>query len=288
MSAHLAVMLEAALHDLRALSLGETGDPLRLDLPPDQVDGAGLEPRSAGVLGTLYLLSELEQAQVVPCAELLAAERWTLELRDDQSAAALERFAENGARWPPAAQRAGLYGRLFGASGGDLDRTPTPGRHAVDAPPVAVLPPPVNAAFEELLAGYCEAIVQVQSAAYGRATATLRLAGDRLRANLAPRQFGNTLVVAAPLVEQLQAALNLLGQAGITGLLHVRTQWDVVRALTSGGVDIGRHLDRGQAGRTLIGSCGYPPVPDLFDAALVQAAHLWLTATGFDSTRDEA
>lgn len=282
MSAHLARVLEAALRDVRSVTPGEGGDPLRLDLPPDQVDGAGLEPRAAAVLGTLYLLSELEQAEVVGCAELLSTERWNLEVHDEETASALEHFARAAERWPPEAQRASLYGRLFGApepraSGDPRDRTHPAG------PPVAVLPAPANAAFEELLAGYCEAVLQARPPVLGRTTATLRFAGDRLRANLAPRQFGNTLLVAGPLVEQVQAALALLGRPAIAALLRTQGVWGVIRALTpDGGADIGRRVDRGQSGRTLVASCGYPTVPDLVDGELSHAADVWLTATGFD------
>lgn len=75
-----------------------------------------------------------------------------------------------------------------------------------------------------------------------------------------------------------------MGRSAIADLLQTQGVWGVVRALTSdAGADIGRHLDRGQSGRTLVASCGFPSVPALVDAALTQSADRWLTATGFDT-----
>ena len=210
------------------------------------------------------------------CAELLARERWSLGVRDSQTASDLETYAAGLASRPGSQLRGQLYSRLFG----------TPAPDAAPPPPrsrtVPVEPPPGNDVFEELLAGYCDAIVTFDPRGMARTRTALRLAGERLRSNLSPRQYGNTLIVAKPLVEQLRASLDLLALKGIADLFHATGAWGVVRAMQpDGSVDIGRHLDRGQSGRTVVSSAGYPPVPDLVDAALVQAADVWLTATGF-------
>ena len=145
---------------------------------------------------------------------------------------------------------------------------------------------PLNDQFEELLVGYCHAVtafVQPTAPYSSRMSVGLRTAGTRLRSNLATRQYGNTTIVAPALIEQLRAALDLLAGPGIGTLFGTSGTWNVLRALHGGaGGDIGRHLDRGQAGRVMISSIGYPSVADIVDRPLVEAASLWLTATGFD------
>lgn len=278
MGAPLAACLDDALRDVRAFTLAVDGDPLRLELPPDTVGDDRLEPKAAAVLGSLYLLSELEHLGVVACAELLAAERWSLGVRDTTTAQRLDMYATEVQRRPNPAMRAQLYSRLFGApldiSVGSGQRIP--GGH------VQVVPLPGNDAFEELLAGYCDAIASYDLRALPRVRSGLRLAGGRLRANLAPRQYGNTMIVATPLVEQLRASLDLLSLNGLGDLFHVSGAWAVVRAMQpTDSVDIGRRVDRGQSGRTVIASTGFPSDLDLLDAHLIQAADTWLTATGF-------
>ncbi len=268
----LAACLEAALRDVRALSLAADVDPLRLQLPPDSIGEDSIEPATAGVLGSLYLISELEQVGVVPCAELLANERWSLGTHDSTAAGQLEAYAAEMPRWPRGPMREQLFARLFGAS---VEREQVAGQPSLGAAAG-------NDVFEELLAGYCDAIITWDPSGPPRALNGLRLASGRLRANLAPRQYGNTLIVAKPLVEQLRASLELLALRGIADIFHTTGAWGVIRAMQpTGAVDIGRHLDRGQSGRTLCSSVGRAPVPDLGDGVLAQAADVWLTATGF-------
>jgi hypothetical protein len=274
MGASLAVCLSDAWWDALALSIGAEGDPLRLELPPDGTGDDAPDPRAAAVLGSLYLVSELDQLGVVASAELLAAERWNLGVRDRAAAAALERFASDMRDLPDAAMRSQLFARLFGAS------PPSPSG-AADAVARAASASR-NDAFEELLAGYCQAITAVREHSVRHAAVGLRLAGDRLRANLAPRQYGNTMIVARSLVEQVRAALGLLAMPGIGQLFGTTGAWGVLRALhASEAGDIGRRVDRGRSGQTVIASTGHPPLPDLVDAALADAAGLWLAATGF-------
>jgi hypothetical protein len=274
MAASLAVCLSAAWRDAIALSMGVDGDPLRLELPPDGTGDDAPDPRAAAVLGSLYLVSELDQLGVVASAELLVAERWNLGVRDRAAAAALERFASAMRDLPDAAMRGQLFARLFGAQ-------PPPASGAAGAAARAV-PAGRNDAFEELLAGYCQAITAYREQPARRAAAGLRLAGERLRANLAPRQYGNTMIVAKALVEQVRASLDLLAMAGIEQLFGTTGAWGVLRALhASEAGDIGRRVDRGRSGQVVVTSSGYPPLPDLVDAALADAAGLWLAATGF-------
>lgn len=278
MGAPLAACLDGALRDVRSFALAVDGDPLRLELPPDTVGDDRLELKAAAVLGSLYLLSELEQLGVVACAELLAAERWNLGVRDASTAQRLDAYATEAQRRPNPATRAQLYSRLFGAP---VDTSVDTGLR-MPGGPVHLVPPAGNDVFEELLAGYCDAIMSYNPRALPRVRSGLRLAGDRLRANLAPRQYGSTMIVATPLVEQLRSSLDLLSLNGLGDLFHVSGAWAVVRAMQpADSVDIGRRVDRGQSGRTVVASTGYPSAPDLLDAPLSQAADVWLTATGF-------
>jgi hypothetical protein len=276
MAASVARCLADARREVDGLVHGQDADPLRLELPPDGTGDDGLEPRAAAVLGSLYLLAELEQLEVVAAAELLATQRWELGLRDETATAALEAFAQRSRDWLGAAARGRLYGRLFGAV------PPVP--VAAAAGGASQLAPP-NDVFEELLAGYCDALVTFDPRALPRSARTLRAAGLRLRANLAPRQYGNTLVAAPGLVAQLQAALDVLALPAVGALLGTAGVWNVLgRIHGDGGGDIGRRVDRGRGGRAVVASTGFPPVPDLVDASLVEAADRWLAATGFPST----
>lgn len=274
MGVSLAVSLDRAQRDVRAAAktlARHSGDPLRLDLPPDRVEGALLEPRAAAALGSLYLLSELEQVEVVGCAELLAGERYGLGVRDPTAAARLEQYEAGQRDRPPRQARQHLYARLFGSHWGTEPARPGVLTQAAS-----------NDTFEELLAGYCDAIAAT-GLRLARWATTLRQSGERLRANLAPRQYGNTLLVAEPLIAQLRDSLDLLALPGIAQALGLPAgTWSVVRALQpETNPDLGRHLDRGQSGRIVVASCGYPPVPDLVTGDLRQAAETWLAATGF-------
>ena len=282
MPAPLAQCLSEAALDAGPVGLAMAGDPLRLDIPPDAVDDDTLEPRTAAVLGSLYLLSELEAAGVVACAELLASQRWSLGLRDASAARGLEAFAAGMARRLDGRSRGLLYLRLFGAvpAGGPSGEMGSPGP-AVTAGP--------NHTFEELLAGYCQALVAVRERGSRNTAAALRMAGGRLRRNLAPPQYGNTLLVAGGLVAQMREALDLLAMPGIGALVGTSGAWEVVRALQPDQQpDIGRYVDRGRTGRMVVASVGHPHVPDVVDTSLAEAAGLWLAATGFTATTSGA
>ncbi len=268
MAASFAVGLESAIGsafaDTRALSLSGDSDPLRLELPPASTGDDVLEPAAAAVLGSLYLLSELEQCGVVECAALLADQRWNLDVRDEAAVRALDQYARDARQWPADGARRQLHDRLFGAGGATGTDTS-------------------NQVFEELLAGYCDAVLALEAGGAMRDRVVLRTAGDRLRANLAPRQYGNTLIIAKAMVAQVSASLELLAQEGIGMLFHVRGAWGVVRAMQpEGAPDIGRHVDRGQAGRILVSSVGATRAPLVPDGSVRQAAEGWLVATGFD------
>jgi hypothetical protein len=275
----LARSLDASGRAASAQDGAQRDDLLRLDLPPDGGTDGRLDPHTASIIGSLYLLSELELLDVVSAAELLAAQRWTLDVRDSAAVAALDDFTSASARWPTTGVRAQLYSRLFGAVHPDHAAANT----SMSTP---------NAEFEELLAMYAHAIVVfadsmasiAQRQRASSVSAGFRSAGGRLRSNLAVRQYGNTTIIAAALIEQLRASLDLLAEPGIGALFSTSGAWNVLRAMHgAAGGDIGRHVDRGQAGSVVIASVGYPTVPDLIDSSLVEAATLWLTATGFDT-----
>ena len=164
-------------------------DPLRLDLP-NLVRDAGALPSADAVriLASLYFAAELEQAGVVPIAELLAGQRDSLDLHSYASAARLDEFASHEHGWYDQAGRAGLYARLFG-----MGPSATNEAGAL-----------VNREFQSLLASLCNALAQ-----YGVATAgsvvlesAVSQAAYGLLSNLGPRALGNTQLAARRLVAQ--------------------------------------------------------------------------------------
>ena len=99
-------------------------DPLRLDLPTlGAVSDDAPTPAAVRVFASLYLAAELEQAGVVPIAELLAEQRDTLNLTSYAAAAKLDDFATRELHWYDRAGRVQLYARLFGVGPGATNDT---------------------------------------------------------------------------------------------------------------------------------------------------------------------
>lgn len=215
-----------------------------MDLPP-LVDGQGFGAPSAQalrVMGTLYLLAELEQAGIIPTAELLVEERNWLPVTSVSAAEKLDRFARRVHNWYDQKNRDRVFARVFGLGS------------ATEADAQTL----VNHDFQRLFASMCLAIVR-----YGRAArwgppgaayeASLRQAARALLANLASRQFGNTLLAARAIKEQLDAAIDLLSDPGIGTLFRARGLWDTLRKILGPQTpDLGRHVDRGQSGLRLL------------------------------------
>jgi hypothetical protein len=215
-------------------------DPLRLDLPALQPAPADLPSRSTvRVFAALYLAAELEQAGVVPIAELLAEERYTFNLASYEAAAKLEEFARHSHDWYDRAGRVQIYARLFGIGpaatneGGAL----------------------VNREFVPLLGSLCQALARYADAMAGGATldAAARLAAGSLLANIGPRALGNTLLAARRLEDQVRRAVDLLRDPAIGGLVGARTlQQTIVNILGKDAPDVQRLIDTGLNGQKVI------------------------------------
>jgi hypothetical protein len=267
----LRTSIVAADHAARALALtvrSLADDPFRLDLPPLAPIGGDIDAPAMDVLGGLYLIAMLEQTGMIRSAELLAAERVSLDVRDLNAAQRLDDYAERMTRWHDERSRNLLYARVFGIGA------------------AAAAAGNSNTSFEGMLLELCSAITSWDDANYfNRPPATRRTtqvvqAVRLLRANLAPRQHGNTLIAARTVADQVRASHDLLDSPGVVALIAGRGMWDVVRALWGSSVpNIAALVTSGQSGQHVIGWAGTPaaetgePTTELTDAAA-----LWLSS----------
>ena len=227
-----------------ALAFSADADPLQINLPPlGAGSGAGYSAEGLRVMASLYFQAELEQAAVIPLAELLTESRYSLQLTDRSAAELLENFADGQQRrWPNRQSREQLFARTFGIGAG------------VTADSGAM----INRDFETVFARFCYALVQYDNRArYGQPGATaavqVQFAARQLLANLRGRQFGNTLVAAQRIQAQLQAAIDLLNHPGLTRLFQARNLWDLIRnVLAEDAPPLSQIVTRGQSGLRLI------------------------------------
>ena len=85
---------------------------------------------------------------------------------------------------------------------------------------------------------------------------TASRAGD-VRAQPRPRQYGNTLIAARAIADQVRAAFELLATRASSRWPGGRTLWDVVRATWGDDApDIDRFVTMGQSGQQLLGWAG--------------------------------
>ena len=220
-----------------------TRDPLGLNLPPLFDPGQGLLPTAEALreFAALYLHAELEQTGLVLVAEALAQERASLVLRTGQAAAKLERFAQLHRDWYDRAKRLELFMRLFGLGG------------------TSGLTRDVNYGFQQRFANLCYVINQVAEDYRWRQTlgatreAALRSAARDLLFNLGSRQFGNTLLAGRKIQSQVQAAVEIMNDPDIGGLVQGNGLWDTLRKILGPQTpDLGRLLNRGQSGQRLL------------------------------------
>lgn len=259
-------------------------DPLRLNMPTigGVGDGGTPAPASLDVFGALYLQAEMEQAGVIPVAEALAEQRATMPINSDEAAGRLEKFAANmRGHWHDRAYRSQIFARAFGIGDGA----------ASDQGPL------VNHDFGRILAALCNALVQQSNPTpwnQGAVSSSAALAEtcQELLQNLGERQYGSTLIAAASIQEELEAALNLLRDTAIQQAFNGRGVWDTIgRIMGSAAPDVGRMVHRGQCGQAVmhwlaqnsgsLGSSGSITL-NLGDPVIIAAAQ-WLQATGLPS-----
>jgi len=258
-------------------------DPLRLDLP-SLGSGSGELPDAATVrvFASLYLAAELEQAGVVPVAELLAHERDGLDIRSYAAAAKLDEFASLSLHWYDRAGRVQLYARLFGIGAGATNEAGAlVNREFI----------PLFAALCHELGRYADASAAAQS--FVGLEAGAQNAAVTLLANLAPRGLANTVLAARRLQDQIRRAVEILRDPAIGALVGARTlQQTIVNILGKDAPDVQRLLDAGMDGQkvlewlagalpVLTGSATGAPLMTFGDPVAVTAA-LWLHAVGLD------
>jgi hypothetical protein len=254
--------------------LAAVEDPFRLDLPVVGGDpAADIDAGTMEILGGLYLIAQLEQTGMLRVAELLIESRFELALTSTEAAELLDELAVESADWYPADQRDQLYARVFGLG-----------------PAVGSRSGPANGDLPQLIVGLCSAITAWDDATrFGGTGATRRRTGVAqavrlLRANLALRQYGNTLAAARRIAGQVRDSYALLIHPGVVALVGGIGMWDVVRALWDGAEpDIDRLVSLGQSGQQLIGWAGSAPAEaGEPTASVVEAASLWLLGAGFE------
>jgi hypothetical protein len=273
-----------------AQSLAAVEDPLRLDLPPMLATGAQApDAATLRVMATLYFQAELEQAGVITVAELLAASRRTLEVRNERVSRKLDEFAERGRhQWYDRQSRGVTFTRLFGLG------TAT---NLHDGS--------VNRDFQQRFAMLCLVLVNYQRDYFWGQTpgptreAALREAATTLLFNLGPRQYGNLPSAARLIQEQLRAAIDLLNDPDLASLFGVRGVWEVLRRVLGRETpDLGRLLTRGQSGLRLLDWLASvipvlrdPARANLLapaDATVYTWAAAWLAATGIEMASSNA
>src|SRR5262249_33287076 len=190
-----------------ALAAGEA--PLRLDLPP-MLAGAGHAPDAATLrmMAALYLQAEMEQAGVIPVAELLAQSRRTLEVRGASASRKLDEFAERARhQWYDRQSRGQTFARLFGVGADPRDGG-------------------ANRDFQQRLATLCFALTNYQRDYFWgqmpspTREAALRESARLLLFNLGPRQYGNLPNAARLIQDQLRAAIDLLNDPDLGSLFR--------------------------------------------------------------------
>jgi hypothetical protein len=276
--------LELALRAVGAAGAGVPAgdDPLHLDLP-SLGPGSGEAPdrSTVHVFASLYLACELEQAGVVPIAELLSQERDNLNVTSYAAAAKLDDFAGRAHQWYDRAGRVQLYARLFGIGPGATN----------DAGAL------VNREFVQLLGSFARALTASAGASAGRASldAMLQESAQALLGNLEPRALGNTLLAARRIEDQVRHAVDVLRDGAIGSLVGARTmQETIVNILGKDAPDVQRLIDAGLAGQRLLGwladaiprlygTAAQAPLLSASDPIAVTAA-LWLRALGLDTS----
>lgn len=273
----------------QALSAAVANDPLKLNLPPLAGPGANVNAPDAAalrVLAALYLQAELEQAGVIPVAEVLAQSRYSLRLTDVATARKLDEFAQLSRDWLDRNQRNQVFARAFGLGAG---AETAEGRL-------------INRSFQQRFAAFCSALTQTQEdARWGQAPGVTRLALARqmtleLLFNLGQRYTGHTAGATRRIHEQMQKALSLLNQPGLRSFFLARDLWDLLRQILGDTApDFGRLLTRGQSGQRLLHWLASVAVQAQTDNSLQWLkgadpsvfvwAGQWLAAAGFAPAR---
>ncbi len=227
----------------------------------------------------MYLAAELEQAGLVPAAELLSGLFASGALRGDLGDASvlLMRFWQQRHERFAAPERHAFYARLFG-----------------DTSSAALgLEESSNTEFESLMIAVTTALVNLQASPVLSTGAVsevpLRVAASALAASLLPRSGGLAVFAARDLLKSLKEALAILRQREFQRQFGADSVWTAVRNLAQKyaniATDVFSHVTRGKAGMLVLAWVAESlPVLDgneqliAADATLPSAAASWLQA----------
>lgn len=258
-------------------------DPLEINLPAYSGGGSSIVNREIlEVLAALYFQAELEQAGIIPIAELLTENRFNLQLRDAEAANMFEQFSIRlRSAWYTRQIREQIFARTFGS-----------GAQATNEAGATV-----NRNFETLFAQACYALLRYQSLRHsnslpGTYVVQLEVALKNLFQNLGGRVFGNTPSASNKIQEQLQMAIDLLNHHGVTSLFQARNMWQLIgNILGADAPDHQRIITRAQSGLRIIGwmSENLTAIQEgrldsvlLSQTALYLWAASWLQASGLE------
>jgi hypothetical protein len=263
-----------------------TDEGLRLDLPQLAVAPPVRDVAMAKTLASLYLAAELEQAGVVPVAELLAENRDTLQVSSFDAAAKLDDFARRAHEWYDRNGRTALYARLFGTG------------------PAATPGAAVNREFQSRLADLCHALARLVDVPAARSTslvdasvwdAALLLLEQCFPTGSAP----SALIASHRLFDQLRRAIDLLRDPAIEAVVGARSmQATIVTILGQDAPDVQRLIDTGLAGQGVLLWLFTVAMPKVADPArpplaaggdpIVVTASRWLQASGLAAPATQA
>jgi hypothetical protein len=194
----------------------------------------------------LYLAAELEAARLIPAVEMLAgiAISGGLPIDRGEAASLLVQFWQGRHTRFTTAERQAFFARLFGASSG----------------PTLAVEGGENIDFEPLMIDLAEALYQLEPVptlgSRFRAEIPLRLAAQRLAANLIPRSGGMAAFAARDLLRTLAEALAILKQEPVQQVLGARSVWAALRQMAQRylqeEVDVSTHVTRGKAGLAVL------------------------------------
>jgi hypothetical protein len=255
-------------------------------LPPGGATAA--DAAHLRTVASLYLAAELEQAMLVPAAEMLAGLAFGAGLPGDpdpETARALETFWEGRHHRASPEERRALYGRLFGS--GDAAQAQPADTASRGGP---------NDQFESLLIDLCEALYKLDEQGtvgqrYGGAGAEARLGvtARRLSDNLVQHGGGMTLYLARDILATVHQSLDLLRCRDLVAMYQSHDWRGLVEAvaqryLNTRAVDVQTHLERAAAGTTIMSwlagiapsLSGTAPPMVTIDDPVIAAAATWL------------
>ncbi len=220
-------------------------DPLKINLPTYGTTGSDvINSENLSVMSVLYFQAELEQAGVIPVAELLTENRFSLQIRDAQAANKFEEFAsQTRGQWYTRKLREQIFARTYGI-----------GVQANNEAGVLI-----NRDFEPLFGQTCYVLGRYQSqfqpsSIAGAYVTPVEIAFRNLIQNLNGRIFSNTLSASKRIQTQLQMAIDLLNHRGVTRLFESRNIWELIRNILGNDTpDLQRIISRAQSGLRIIG-----------------------------------